>query len=227
VNISAPQVEAQAIARRHPEGGGWLLDHVSLAIYPGSRLSISGPAGSGKTLLLRALALLDPLDSGEIRFEGCPIDREQIPDYRSHVMYIHQRPMLLENRVETTLRRPFSLKVHRSHSFSKERIVRMLHRLGRDEAFLGKAVSELSGGESQLVALLRVIQLDPKVLLLDEPTAALDADATAAVEALVRDWLAESPDSRSAVWVTHDASQAGRVAGRTIRIDEGRIQDGE
>lgn len=222
-----PQLEAQGIARRHPEGGGWLLDHVSLEIYPGSRLSISGPAGSGKTLLVRALALLDPLDVGEIRFEGSSVDRKRIPHYRSQVMYLHQRPMLLENRVEATLRRPFHLNVHRSRSFSRERILQMLHRLGRDEGFLGKAVGELSGGESQLVALLRVIQLDPKVLLLDEPTAALDADATAAVESLVHDWLGESPNTRSAVWVTHDASQARRVAGRSIRIAEGRIEDGE
>jgi putative ABC transport system ATP-binding protein len=102
----------------------------------------------------------------------------------------------------------------------------MLSQLGRDEAFLGKPVGELSGGESQLVALLRAIQLDPKVLLLDEPTAALDSGATAAVEKLVGNWLAESPRTRATVWVTHAADQARRVAERTIRIDRGKILDG-
>lgn len=204
-----------------------MLDHVSLEVFPGSSISITGPSGSGKTLLLRALAMLDPIDAGEIHFGGKPIDRNQIPHYRSQVVYLHQRPMLLANRVEAALRRTFALKVHRDRSFQRERVVQMLQRLGRDEAFLNKPVGELSGGESQLVALLRAIQLDPKVLLLDEPTAALDADATAAVEMLVRDWLAESPKSRATVWVTHAADQAQRVAERAIRIERGRILDGE
>jgi putative ABC transport system ATP-binding protein len=227
VNDSVPQIEALRIARQHPEGDGWLLDDVSLAVPAGSSLSISGPSGSGKTLLLRALAMLDPLDAGEIRFEGRPIESRRIPLYRSRVVYLHQRPMLLENRVEAALRRPYTLKIHRGRSFPKEHIVEMLQRLGRDEAFLNKPVGELSGGESQLVALLRAIQLDPKVLLLDEPTAALDAEATAAVETLVRDWLAEAPGARTTVWVTHHAEQAQRVARRTIFIEGGRIRDGE
>jgi putative ABC transport system ATP-binding protein len=227
VNRSEPKIEAQGITRQHPEGLGCLLDDVSLAVPAGFSLSISGPSGSGKTLLLRALAMLDPLDAGEIRFEGRPIERRQIPHYRSRVVYLHQRPMLLENQVEAALRRPYALKIHRRRSFHKERIVEMLRRLGRNEAFLNKPVGELSGGESQLVALLRAIQLDPQVLLLDEPTAALDADATTAVETLVRDWLGESPDTRTAIWVTHAVEQAQRVAERVIRIDRGRILDGE
>ena len=64
------QIEGRNLARRHPDGQGWLLDGVTLAVEPGSRTSIGGPSGSGKTLLLRALAMLDPLDRGEIRFEG-------------------------------------------------------------------------------------------------------------------------------------------------------------
>jgi putative ABC transport system ATP-binding protein len=222
-----PQIEALGIARQHPQSPGWLLDHVSLEVLPGSSLSITGRSASGKTLLLRALAMLDPLDAGEIHFEGRPIDRNRIPCYRSQIVYLHQRPMLLASPVEAALRRPFTLDIHRDRSFRRDRIVRMLRRLDRDEAFLSKSVGDLSGGEAQIVALLRAIQLDPKVLLLDEPTAALDADATAAVEMLVRDWLGESPDSRATVWVTHAENQARRVAQRTIQIEGGRILDGQ
>jgi len=221
------QIEARNLARRNPDGGGWLLDHASLSVPPGARIAVSGPSGSGKTLLLRALAMLDPVDEGEVLFEGRPVPRERIPEFRRQVVYLHQRPALLGARVEAALRRPFALKVHRGRSFDRPRILRMLGRLGRDASFLGKPVGELSGGESQLVALLRAIQLDPSTLLLDEPTAALDAEATAAVETLVADWQGGSPGGRAVVWVSHDAGQAGRVADRTLRIRAGRIEDGQ
>ena len=101
----------------------------------------------------------------------------------------------------------------------------MLTHLGRDESFLDKPVGELSGGESQLVALLRAVQLDPKVLLLDEPTASLDAEATAAVETLVADWQAESAGARAVVWVSHDTGQAERGL-RTEQLFRGPLPGG-
>jgi putative ABC transport system ATP-binding protein len=225
MNPEPSLIEARGLARRNPDGGGWLLDRVSIRVGPGARVAVSGPSGSGKTLLLRALAMLDPVDDGELLFEGRPVPRERIPDYRRRVIYLHQRPALIEARVEPALRRPFALEVHRGRSFDRRRIVRMLEHLGRDEGFLNKPVDDLSGGESQLVALLRAVQLDPSVLLLDEPTAALDPDASSAVEGLVSDWFAEQPGGRAVLWVTHDTGQAERMGSRVLRIEKGRIDD--
>jgi putative ABC transport system ATP-binding protein len=75
----------------------------------------------------------------------------------------------------------------------------------------------------QIVALLRALQLDPSVLLLDEPTAALDLKTAAAVEALVADWLAEGDSGRATVWVSHGIDQTRRMAGRLLVLDSGRI----
>lgn len=211
---------------RHGDGRRWLIKDVSLEVAPAARLSIAGPSGSGKTLLLRALAVLDPLDQGEVCWKGRPVRRDLIPPFRKAVVYLHQRPALWEETVEGALRGPLSLAVHRGREFRKDRIVELLGQLGRGESFLAKRTADLSGGEIQIVSLLRALQLDPTLLLLDEPTAALDARTAEAVEGLLRDWVADSPDRRATVWVTHDAKQARRVAERTLQINNGTIRDG-
>jgi putative ABC transport system ATP-binding protein len=86
-------------------------------------------------------------------------------------------------------------------------------------------VSNLSGGETQITALLRALQLDPTVLLLDEPISALDPETARAVEALLLEWVDEAALERAWVWVTHGAAQADRIARRTVRVRAGRFVD--
>src|SRR5205807_6803377 len=136
----------------------------------------------------RALAWLDRLDEGEIRWRSQPLRGDLIPAYRSRVIYLHQRPALFEGTVEDNLRLPFSLKAHRAGRFDRARAVARLAGLGRDPSFLDKSHRDLSGGEAQITALVRALQLDPDVLLLDEPTAALDGTAARAVERLLEHW---------------------------------------
>jgi putative ABC transport system ATP-binding protein len=73
------------------------------------------------------------------------------------------------------------------------------------------------------MALVRVLQLDPFVLLLDEPTAALDANAAGAVERALDDWCSDASAQRAMVWVSHDPEQASRVSNRRMLMDSGRI----
>ncbi len=221
--MSTPLVEAKNLTRRRPTGRP-LLDDVSLTIGPGMRIGVAGASGSGKTLLLRALALLDPVDSGSVCWRGDPVRHDAVPDFRRQVVYLHQRPAMLEQHVEAALRRPFSLRVHRRRRFDRDRVAEQLARLGRGSTFFDKPIANLSGGEMQIVALLRAVQLDPSVLLLDEPTAGLDPATAASVEELLADWLAELSDARAMVWVTHDAAQAARVARQIVHIDDGRIR---
>jgi len=222
-----PLLEARNLVRRHPDGRRWLLDDVSLEVHAAARISVTGPSGAGKTLLLRALAMLDPLDGGQLFWKGRPVVGKDVPRFRRDLLYLHQRSAMLQQTVEAALRRPFLLAVHRQRQFDRGRLVGWLGELGRGESFLRKRTDDLSGGETQIVALLRALQLDPSVLLLDEPTAALDSSTTSAVEELLKRRLAESPHAPAMVWVTHDAKQGRRVAERTLRMEAGRLQGAE
>jgi putative ABC transport system ATP-binding protein len=215
-------VEARDLGRRHPDGQGWLFEQASLRLAPGDRLALSGPSGSGKTLLLRALALLDPVDCGEVLWQGRPVHGQQVTEYRSQVMYLHQRPAFFEDQVEASIRAPFALRVHHGRRYDHQQVLAWLGQLGRDTSFLAKPMRNLSGGEMQIVALVRALALEPKVLLLDEPTAALDEATGLAVEALIRTWTQQDP-SRSLIWVSHDQGIQQRATNRTIRIVAGRI----
>ena len=214
-------LQACGVTRR--SAGRILLEDISLTLRGGDRIAMVGPTGSGKTLLLRCLAMLDPHDAGEILWLGEQIPGPDVPAYRSRVMYLHQRPAIAEGTVEDNLCQSFLLKAHHGKRFKRERIVDLLESLGRTESFLSKQQRDLSGGESQLTALLRAIQLDPNILLLDEPTAALDAATGEMVENMVTSWVNERPAERATVWVSHAPEQAKRVADRTIHMANGRL----
>ena len=184
-----PAIELINVARRDPKTEGWLIHDVSVSLRFGERLGIVGRSGAGKTVLLRAMALLDPLDLGTIHWRGNAVRGEAVPSYRSQVIYLHQRPALTDGSVADNLRYPFELAVHRDRTYDRQRVVALLEALGRDARFLEKPSRDLSGGEAQLVALIRAVQLDPAVLLLDEPTASLDLATAHAVEETIGRWL--------------------------------------
>lgn len=198
-------------------GGRWVWRDIEVVLRPGDRLALSGPSGSGKTLLLRALTALDALDEGTVALLGTPLERWSMPSYRTHVAYVPQRPVMVEGSVEDNLRLPFTLGAHAARAWDRVGICEALDRLGRGDGFLTQDALELSGGEQQLVALLRRLQLEPTVLLLDEPSASLDDDSGAALEALVDAWHDEAAE-RVSVWTSHRSEQLARVGDRTLRL---------
>jgi putative ABC transport system ATP-binding protein len=215
-------LEVEHLGRRHPHGQAWLLNDVNLHVESGARIVLSGPSGAGKTLLLRALARLDPVDEGTLRYQGQTVQHDAVPRYRSEVIYLHQRAALIGDSVEAALRMPYALKIRRQQHFDRERAIRLLAALGRAADFLDKQVAELSGGEIQIAALVRALQLGPSILLLDEPTAALDGAAAAAVEQLIAGWLDED-GRRAMIWVSHNEAQAARVGRTAYRMEGGRL----
>lgn len=196
----------------------WLWRNVSFELCSGERLAVVGPSGAGKSLLLRSLAGLDPIQSGQIVFKNQVLEKWFMPRYRAKVIYLHQRPALLEGTVESNLQYVYKLSVHRNQVYDRKRILDYLELLGRSADFLGRPSTTLSGGEAQIVAFLRALQLSPCVLLLDEPTASLDSETVQRFEKLVEAWLS-SDSSRAYLWTSHDVKQLERMTNNQITLN--------
>jgi putative ABC transport system ATP-binding protein len=191
--------------------GRTLVSGLSFDLEEGARVALVGPSGIGKTMLLRAIALLDDPAGGTITLDGEAPEELGYPEYRRRVAYVMQRPVLFPGSVENNLRRPFSHKAVGS-AYPEAEVRAILARLRLDPETFPAEARDLSEGQKQRVALVRALAVRPEVLLLDEPTSGLDAEATEAVEAL----LAES--EAAILWVTHDRVQAERVSDRTIEL---------
>ena len=192
-----------------------------MAIGPSARIGLVGPSGCGKSSLLRVIAMLDPIDLGEIRFYGDIVSHDEIPGYRRRVVYLHQRPAIILSTVRENLAIANKVKTS-AVDFDESLAKRWFDRIGKPASMLDQNAEQLSGGERQLVALVRAMMLDPIAILLDEPTASLDEDSVYHVESVLRDWLDEDSERRL-VWVSHDRSQVHRVTDRIVEMVDGKL----
>lgn len=202
--------------------GKWLWRNLTFSLKPGSRLGLVGASGKGKTLLLRALAGLDPLDEGHILWpkeqqENCNLNPNLLPYYRSQAIYVHQQPSVFEGTVEENLQLVYSLNTHQNKTYDLGYLQTLLAQLSRSKDFLQKSAMNLSGGERQILSLIRALQLHPMILFLDEPTASLDPKTTEQVEELINNWIEENPD-RCCIWTSHDSQQMERVANDRLEL---------
>jgi len=211
--MSDPLVSLRDAGRRI--GERWVWRGLELDVREGDRLAVRGPSGAGKTLLLRALAGLDALDEGVLLSRGEPV--RQLPAHRAAVALVGQRPALGTGTVREALREPFAFAVRDGRAYDEDAARDGLAALGRDTGLLDQSVDGLSGGEAQTVGLLRALLTEPTVLLLDEPTAGLDPERTAAVERAVAAFL-DADAHRAAVWTGHDAVQIAPVTDRAFEL---------
>ena len=174
-----------------------------------------GPSGSGKSTTLRLLnRLIDP-DSGTVTYEGSDVREREVLALRREACLVPQLPALVEGTVADNVAYGPRLV---GHSFDSRTPLELA---GLDPSFAERPADRLSVGEQQRVMLARALALQPRVLLLDEPTSGLDAKTTVAVETTLE--ALRSRTAISIVLVTHDESQARRLAEWVVRIDEGRV----
>jgi putative ABC transport system ATP-binding protein len=197
--------------------GRTIVDGASLAVERGEKVAIAGASGSGKSTFLRAVATLIPIDGGRVILDGA--DAHAIPPtvFRARVAFVPQQPPMLPGTVADNVGKGPAL---RGRPIALERQIELLCAVGLDEAFLERGARDLSGGERQRVALARALANEPEVLLLDEPTAALDPDTADQVIALARS-LASA--GLSVVMVTHIAAHAEALGGTRLVFHAGRL----
>jgi polar amino acid transport system ATP-binding protein len=199
------------------------VDDVSFHAARGETVVLMGPSGCGKSTTIRMINRLVEPDSGAIIFDGCDIThlkRAKLNEARSHIGYVFQQFNLVKRLtvLENVMLAPVLHNMEREAAHKKARIA--LCRVGLD-GFLEKKASELSGGQQQRVAIARVLALEPKLILWDEPTASLDPILVREVLAIMEE-LASVHEITMLV-VTHELSFALKVADKIILMQEGKI----
>ncbi|MEU2402359.1 ABC transporter ATP-binding protein [Streptomyces pseudogriseolus] len=199
------------------ERGSFRLD-IALTAAPGDVVALLGPNGAGKTTALRALAGLAPLSDGHLRLDGTGLART--PPEARPVGVVFQDYLLFPHltALDNVAFGPRCRGVGKSEA--RARAAAWLERMGL-AGHTGAKPRRLSGGQAQRVALARALATDPRLLLLDEPLAALDARTRLEVRAQLRRHLADF--EAVAVLVTHDPLDAMVLADRLVVVEHGRV----
>jgi sulfate transport system ATP-binding protein len=214
-------IEVQRVSKRF--GSFVALDDVSFSVPPGELVALLGPSGGGKTTMLRIIAGLEAPDSGAVLLEGEDATERSARDRGVGFVFQHYALFRHMSVFENVA---FGLRVRARHvrppASEIDRRVHDLLNLVQLDFLADRLPSQLSGGQRQRVALARALAVEPKVLLLDEPFGALDAN----VRRDLRRWLRRLHDEihLTSVFVTHDQEEAIELADRVVIINRGVVE---
>jgi polar amino acid transport system ATP-binding protein len=214
-----PLLELNAVSKQF--GQNRVLDGVSLKVQAGEVIVILGPSGCGKSTLLRTLNGLEPIQGGEIRFDGQPLDAgTDWQRLRQRIGMVFQSYHLFPNLnvLENVLLGPLQVQ-KRERQEALLQAEQLLTRIGLWER-RHDYPRQLSGGQQQRIAIVRALCMNPQVMLFDEVTAALDPEMVQEVLEVIRD-LAGS--GMTLLIVTHELAFAQAVADRIVFMDGGHI----
>jgi thiamine transport system ATP-binding protein len=197
-------------------GAATAVRGVRVDVADGEVLALLGPSGCGKSTLLRAIVGIEPLASGRVAWDG--VDLARVPIHRRGFGLMFQDGVLFPHR---TVAGNVGYGLGRwDREASAGRVAQLLDMVGL-AGYGGRRVATLSGGEAQRVALARALAPRPRLLLLDEPLAALDMSLRAALLADLDEVLRST--GTTAVFVTHDQGEAFAIADRVALLRAGRL----
>jgi putative ABC transport system ATP-binding protein len=198
-----------------------VLRDLSLRISQGDSVLIRGASGCGKSTLLRVLARLEAPQSGSISLHGIDITTMPAPAYRRRVAYLQQLPVMLEGSVRDNLLLTYRFSTETPPS--DEWLCEQLAEAELRDVAIDSSAAELSVGQQQRLALLRLLEMRPDVLLLDEPTASLDASSARQIMRAVTRQL--DAHRLSMLIVSHQELDFDAHRLRRVRLENGRIEE--
>lgn len=196
-----------------------ILFSISLTCEPGEILGILGPSGCGKTTLLRAIAGLETVHSGNVKLFGQDIT--PMPVHEREIGFMFQDYALFPH-MDVVSNVAFGLRIRRVPHTERQARVEEILKLVNLQGFEHRAVDELSGGERQRVALARCLAPYPRLLMLDEPMGSLDAALKAGLSVELRDIIKRA--GTATLYVTHDRTEAFSIADRIAIMRAGKIE---
>lgn len=198
-----------------------VLDIERLDFEKGHIYALLGPNGSGKTTLLEILGLLNRPDTGAIKYNGRPINynTNHLYHLRRNIALVQQNPVLFSTSVFKNLE--FGLKIRKISKTKRCRMIEEALELVGMEDFKNADAKKLSGGETQRVAIARVLVFSPEVIFFDEPTANVDVEHQVAIEKIILE--INSPKKISVILTTHNFLQASNLSNKIISLHHGRI----
>lgn len=195
------------------------LDDVTLTVRAGELISVLGPSGSGKSTLLRAIAGLEPLAQGVVRWDG--EDLTAVPPHRRRFGLMFQDYALFPHK-DVAGNVAFGLRMQNRPAAEVRRRVAEVLALVDLDGFEQRSVTTLSGGEQQRVALARALAPEPRLLMLDEPLGALDRTLRERLLVELAELLRRL--SMTAIYVTHDHAEARALGDRLVVMRAGRFE---
>jgi putative spermidine/putrescine transport system ATP-binding protein len=217
--MNTDAVTLRDVAFAYPGAAAGAVDAINLALTPGEIVTVVGPSGCGKSTLLRIVAGLLKPTAGRVEIGG--VDVTDLPTHRRNLGWVPQSYALFEN-LDVLGNVQFGPRMRALGRAEQLRIANEMLALCRIAELARRNVADLSGGQRQRVTIARALAAQPRVLLLDEPLAALDPQLRAALRVDLKGLLRDI--GLTTLFVTHDQTEAMTMADRVVVMRAGRVE---